>query len=71
MARTTRSRTNVTMTCAMTVALRLIAEREGSTPTSVARRLLRAALDRTIHSAEGQDALRRAGCISAPPDGGN
>lgn len=51
----------ITMSPAMTVAVGILAEREDAAPAVVARRLMRAALDRTIHSAECQDRLRAMG----------
>lgn len=53
-----QNRIMVTLSPAMTVALEILSERNGMPVATQARVVLRAALDRTIHSAEGQDRLR-------------
>lgn len=52
------NRISVTVSPSMTVALELLAERSGLPLASQALAVLRAALDRTIHSAEAQDRIR-------------
>lgn len=54
-----RSRVSVTVSPAMTVALEILAERSNLPMATQAMVVLRAALDRTIASAEGQDRLRK------------
>lgn len=54
-----RSRVSVTVSPAMTVALEILAERSNLPLATQAMVVLRAALDRTITSAEGQDRLRK------------
>lgn len=50
-------RVKVTVTQSMAMALELLAERERLPIATVAKQVLRAGLDRTIHSAEGQKRL--------------
>jgi hypothetical protein len=51
-------RIQVTLSPAMRIAITLLAEKTGLAPSTQAMVTLRAALDRTIHSAEGQERLR-------------
>ena len=53
-------RIQITVSTAMMVALELQAERSGLPVSTQALAVLRAALDRTIHSADCQDRLRAA-----------
>lgn len=53
------ARIKVTVTQPMFVAIELLAEREREAPARVAQRLLRSALDRTIHSTECQQRLEK------------
>ena len=50
----------VTLSPAMLTALELLAERSGLSVSTQAMVVLRAGLDRTIHSTEGQERIRAA-----------
>lgn len=52
-------RIQVTLSPAMRIALTLLAEKTGLAPSTQAMVVMRAALDRTIHSTEGQERLRQ------------
>lgn len=53
-------RVAVTLSPAMRIALDLLAERSGLAASTQGMVLMRAALDRTIHSAECQERIRKA-----------
>lgn len=55
-----QQRIKVTVGPSMAIALELLAERENSTIAAAARTVLRAGLDRTIHSAECQRRIAEA-----------
>ena len=53
-----RRRLSISPSYAMWAALDELADREGATATTIATRMLRAALDRTINSASVQERIR-------------